>query len=249
MSFDVSRLTAKFHDAGFEVNAWPEAMRALTDALGIAGAACIVFNRNSRHADWVCFSGVSAAFESKYVDHYAKSDPFSPLLRVTTGWTNLSDCLPRPLLARSEWYGDFVLGCGVADMTGSCLVDTPSHYAIFGLHQKIGRHFGVDSQPLLAGITDVLQAATSKHVHRMFGSAPSDIAPQGSTAGTRYYFHVENGRVYPDRTGTVFSSRDGALAHAWRIAAELAQDKGWNGFNILLTDADGNIIAQLPIPQ
>jgi hypothetical protein len=53
MSFDISRLPAKFHDAGCEVKAWPEAMKALTDALGIAGAACIVFNRNSQRADWV----------------------------------------------------------------------------------------------------------------------------------------------------------------------------------------------------
>ncbi|MES1147923.1 MAG: hypothetical protein ABUL53_01940, partial [Bradyrhizobium guangdongense] len=96
------------------------------------------------------------------------------------------------------------------------------HYAIFGLHQKIGHHFGADTRPFLAGITDVLQAAASKHVNRMFGSVPSDIAPQGPTRGTRYYFHIENGRAYPDRTGTVFSSRDRALGHAWRIAAELA---------------------------
>jgi hypothetical protein len=87
MSFDISRLPAKFHDASCEVKAWPEAMKALTDALGIAGAACIVFNRNSQRADWVCFSGLSAAFESKYVDYYARSDPFSPLLHVTIGWT------------------------------------------------------------------------------------------------------------------------------------------------------------------
>jgi hypothetical protein len=39
MPVDVSRLIAKVHDAGLTPDAWPEALKALTDALGIAGAS------------------------------------------------------------------------------------------------------------------------------------------------------------------------------------------------------------------
>jgi hypothetical protein len=51
----------------------------------------------------------------------------------------LSECLPDALLRRSEWYNDFVLACGVRDIVGTRLFETPSYRVIFGLHQQIGR--------------------------------------------------------------------------------------------------------------
>jgi hypothetical protein len=61
------QLTAKIHEAESSPDAWPDALASLTDALGIGGAACIVFNKKSNSADWVCFSGLSAALETRYM--------------------------------------------------------------------------------------------------------------------------------------------------------------------------------------
>jgi hypothetical protein len=85
-------------------------------------------------------------------------------LNVIPGWTKLSECLPKVALANSEWYNDFVLSCGVRDIIGTCLIDTPSHCAIFGLHQQIGRSFDDEMMPFLEQVTAPLHAATLRQV-------------------------------------------------------------------------------------
>ena len=92
MAKELIRAVSKIQEAGIAPDAWPEAMKLLTDALGVEGAACIVFNKQTESVDWVCFSGLSAELEAKYVKHYASLDPFSPLLYVLPGWKRLSEC-------------------------------------------------------------------------------------------------------------------------------------------------------------
>jgi hypothetical protein len=247
MPVDVTRLIAKVHDAGLTPDAWPEALEALTDATGIAGAACIAFNKATGRVDWVRLSGLSAAFESKYLNHYAPLDPFSPLLNVEPGWGKLSECLPASVLARSEWYNDFVLACGVRDIVGTRLVETPSHFAIFGLHQQIGRRFGDETASILDQLTPALNSATLTHLENLFGAEPDDNHTKITTEGARYYLHVTKGKRYPDEIGQVFSTREEAIAHASSVATELAQDKGWNGFVVSLTDEQGGVLASIPV--
>src|ERR1700761_3032016 len=141
MLHDLSRLVGKISDAELAAEAWPECLKSLTGALGVAGAACIISNKQPGRVDWVCSPGLSAEFRSDYVNYYAALDPFSPLLNVDVGWMRLSECLPDTILRKSEWCNDFVLSCGVCDILGARLVETQSHVATFGLHQQIGRHF------------------------------------------------------------------------------------------------------------
>jgi len=70
---DLSRFAAKIRDSEWAAEAWPRALKSMTEALG---ATCIVANKNSNSADWVCFSGLSEGFKSGYVDHFALLDPF-----------------------------------------------------------------------------------------------------------------------------------------------------------------------------
>ncbi len=134
---DLSRLMSKLHDAGLAADAWPEALQSLSDAVGLAGAAYITFNKITGRVDWACFSGLSEGAKPEYVRHYAALDPYSPLLDAS--WMKLSECLPDALLRRSEWYADFVLACGVRDIVGTRLFETPSYRVIFGVYQQIGR--------------------------------------------------------------------------------------------------------------
>jgi hypothetical protein len=250
MTTEVSHLLTKIHDAGLAAEAWPEALKALTDALGVGGAACIVFNKRTEGVDWVCFSGLSSALESKYANLYAHLDPFSPLLNVAPGWQKLSECLSASALARSEWYNDFVLACGVRDMIGTCLVDTPSHTAVFGLHQQIGRGFGSKTMPILHDLTAALNETTLRHIEGLFAAGRDDIGTEMPTEGARYYFHVTpltHGGRYPDQTGKVFATREDAIAQASILAAELRVDKGWEGFCIFVTDQDGRTVIRIPV--
>jgi hypothetical protein len=82
MSPDLSRVATNIHDSERAAEAWPEALKSMTEAVGAAGAACIVVNKISNSADWVCFSGLSERFKSDYVDHFAPLDPFLPHLNV-----------------------------------------------------------------------------------------------------------------------------------------------------------------------
>ena len=244
---DISRVVAKIHEAGLAHEAWPEALKSLTDALGVAGAAYIVSNKRTKRVDWACFSGLSAEFQPAYINYYAPLDPFTPLLNSGRNWMKLSESISEPLLRRSEWYNDFVLGCGVRDILGVRLVDTPSHFAIFGLHQQIRRGFGDRTGSIMDDVAGPLVSATLRHIENFFGPAPDDTGAENVAEGTRYYFHVSNGKQYLDETGSVFSALKDAIAHARVLAAELALDGDWDGFVISVTNADGRVAAQIPV--
>src|ERR1700754_3170069 len=104
-----------------------------------------------------------------------------------TGWRKLSECLPASVLARSEWYNDFVLACGVRDIVGTRLVDTLSHIAIFGLHQQIGRRFGDETALILDQLTPALRSAMLRHLEEL-GENSDDRFVKTATDGDRYYF-------------------------------------------------------------
>jgi hypothetical protein len=72
---------------------------------------------------------------------------------------------------------------------------------------------------------------------------------EGVVEGSRFYFHIENGKRYPDETGSVFSTSDGAAAHAFVIAQELAPDTSWHGSTVLVTDDRGQEIVRVPVGQ
>lgn len=244
----MSSLVARLHDAAITPEAWPDALTALTDAAGVAGAALIIFNKSTGEVDEAHFCGLSAGFKSDYVRHYAALDPYSPLL--DGNWKKLSECLPHRLLRSSEWYNDFILTCGVRDILGARLVDMSGHCVIFGIHQQIGRSFSdsVDSVVNLAGIP--LKHAAWRHTERLSSprSALFDLSQtEVSAEGSRFYFHVDNGSRYPDETGSVFSTADDATAHAIVVAQELAQDGSWHGSSILVTDDRGHEIVRVRI--
>ena len=219
----------------------------MTEALGAAGAACIVANKNSNGADWVCFSGLSEDFKSDYVDHFAPLDPFLPHLNVAPRWIKLSDCVPRWLLRRSEWYNDFILACGVRDILGIRLIETPSHLVYVGVHQQIGRTFGSDVEPAMRELTSPLRSAMLRQMERLFGSTQSKPSPKVSACRIRYYFHLGNGGQFLDETGEEFSTRKEAIARASVLAAELAKEGDWSGYTITVADEDGATVARLPV--
>jgi hypothetical protein len=246
MHRDLARLIAKIHEAGLAADAWPDALQSLTATLGVAGAACIVRNKITGSVDWVCFSGLSAEFEPDYVHYYAPLDPFAPLLNVKPGWTRMSEILPEPFLRRSEWYNDFVRQCGVSDILGTRLVDTPRYSVIFGLHQQIGRSLGDKTVLISASVSTHLASAAERHGENVFGSVQED---EGAAAnGPRYYFHVRNDRqLFQDEVGSVFSTAKEAAAHASVLAMELSQDDDWEGFVISVIDERGNEIVRVPV--
>lgn len=241
-------LVSILQDAAASPEAWPEALKALTDAAGVAGAALIISNKRTGRVDEACFSGLSAEFESDYVDHYAAVDPYSPLLDGK--WLKLSDCLPDSMLRKSEWYNDFILTCGVRDILAVRLVDTADHCAIFGIHQQIGRSFPDKLDKIVSRVSIPLKHAAFRHLDRIYPTRSGAFDADSRTSSverSRFYFHINNGSCYPDETGAVFSTPENATKHATSVAQELAQDGSWHGFSVLVTDSLGREIARVPI--
>jgi hypothetical protein len=56
-----------------------------------------------------------------------------------------------------------------------------------------------------------------------------------------------NGKQYPDEIGNAFASDQEAVAHAAVLATELAQDRDWDGFMIVVVDANDRIVARVPV--
>ena len=126
----------------------------------------VISNKHTGNVEEACFFGLSAEFKSDYIRHYAALDPYSPLLDGS--WKKLSECRPEPLLRKSEWYNDFVLACGVRDILGARVVETPNHHAIFGLHQQIGRDVSDRLDSTLDLISVSLKHAAWRHIGRLF---------------------------------------------------------------------------------
>lgn len=239
-------LLSTLHDAEMHSDAWPQLLRRLMYEAGVAGAALIVTNKTTGTIDEAVFCGLSDEFKSRYVDHYAKLDPYSPLLDAR--WILLSKCLPEVLLRRSEWYNEFVLSCGVRDILGTRLTDTASHSVILGVHQRIGRHFSPDVKPLIAEITEPLRYAARCYVDRLNGGDQvGDPQTTPAAEGGRFFFHIQNGVNYPDECGSVFLSPGQAAQRGLAIARELARDGDWSGFSVVVTDERGQTITRVPI--
>jgi hypothetical protein len=71
MRFAMSSLVSTFHDAADSPEAWPQALKALTDAAEAAGAALIILNKSTGNVDEKTFrmSSGPAVTEERVVHH------------------------------------------------------------------------------------------------------------------------------------------------------------------------------------
>ncbi|HSI73389.1 MAG TPA: hypothetical protein VK934_09435 [Fimbriimonas sp.] len=245
---NIPRLASEIREVAGATEALPNALDVLRSTLGFGGAGALIVNKATRSVEWTYFFGLSDETEARYLRHYAIIDPFLPLLRETPGWMQLSERYPRSILARNEWYNDFVVGfCGVGDIIAARVADTPTRSVFIGVYQEIGARFSDKSLSQLGQLTSSLGALAQGHVERLYGVEREENGALISPLGSRYYFHLGKGRVYRDDAGVVLPTRDAALANAARMAAELAEDQTWHNFSITITDERAKEIARVPV--
>jgi hypothetical protein len=63
----------------------------------------------------------------------------------------------------------------------------------------------------------------------------------------RFFFHVKDGNTFNDEDGENLPSIEAARAYAARIANELAQEGGYGGLAVKVTDEQGNEVAYVPL--
>jgi hypothetical protein len=66
-------------------------------------------------------------------------------------------------------------------------------------------------------------------------------------AMARFFFHITNGIPFKDEVGEDYSSLEEAMAEAAKIATDLAEDRVYDRYAVLVTDEHGNEVARVPI--
>ena len=167
MRSDLTRIVNGFYEAVLAPDSWSDALAALGDFIGADGAAYIIRGKQGEAVDWAIFSGPSAELKPDYVNHFARLDPYAPLIEVdpNRSWLQLSQCLPQEALRNDAWYNDFVMKAGIGDILGVQLAATPSNSVIFGVHQEIGRGpFASERVALMNSMLDPLRRAARLHL-------------------------------------------------------------------------------------
>jgi DNA-binding CsgD family transcriptional regulator len=158
-------ITCGICDAALAPDAWSSVLGQLTEYLGAIGAAYILTNKRANQVEWITLAGPSVGLQSDYVAHFAAIDPYRPLLDARPGWLRVSECLPSAVLARDEWYNDFVVRVGVGDILGANVYSGPSHEAVIGFHYGLHRRgFTSSREAPVRELLGLMRKAAELHV-------------------------------------------------------------------------------------
>jgi DNA-binding CsgD family transcriptional regulator len=128
---------AELYDAAKVPAQWPVALQAVAAAVGGIGAGQAIFNRRTGVVEWVTITGPCAALEARYISHYAPLDPYPPVLHAQPArrWLTLSRSLRASACVSREWYNDFILKSGVADMVAAKMYEDEDTTVLLGIHR------------------------------------------------------------------------------------------------------------------
>jgi DNA-binding CsgD family transcriptional regulator/PAS domain-containing protein len=128
---------ADLYDAAKIPAQWPAALQGVASAVGGIGAGQVVCNKRTGGVEWVTITGPCAALEPRYISHYAPLDLYAPVLqaRPARRWLPLSRTLPDGGVAGNEWYNDFILKSGVADILAAKMYEDQDTTVLLGIHR------------------------------------------------------------------------------------------------------------------
>ncbi len=146
---------------------WPTALQDVAAAVGGIGAAQVIFNKHTGAVEWVTITGPCAELEPRYIGHYAPLDLYAPTLRAqpVRRWLPLSRSLPAGAVVGREWYNDFILKSGVADVLAAKMYEDDDTTVLLGIHRGPASDRAVTK--FNAGVRALLQPlvrATRLHV-------------------------------------------------------------------------------------
>ncbi|MBS0644404.1 MAG: helix-turn-helix transcriptional regulator [Proteobacteria bacterium] len=122
--------------AATNLDVWSDALPLLAEALGGIGGCCFACNDLTGGVEWITVQGPAATAKAEWVEHYASSDPFLPVLMASAPATclTLSERLSTRVLQQNEWYQDYLRPSGIGDVIGIQLHHTGPVRVMFGLH-------------------------------------------------------------------------------------------------------------------
>jgi DNA-binding CsgD family transcriptional regulator len=158
---------AQLYDAAKVPAHWPAALQGVAAAVGGIGAGQVICNKRTGGVEWVTITGPCAELAPRYIDHYAPLDLFVPMLRACPArrWLPLSRTLPGGAVVGNEWYNDFILKSGIADILAAKMYEDEDTTVLLGIHRgpasdRAVAQFNSDVRALL----QPLVRATRQHV-------------------------------------------------------------------------------------
>jgi PAS domain-containing protein/DNA-binding CsgD family transcriptional regulator len=191
-----AELISEIYDAALEPGRWMAVVQSLMRAFDVDGGAYLVIDKLTGDVRWISMAGPCNALRDEYVEHFAVQDPYARALRMEPigRWTRVQESVTGEQ-RRTEWYNDFFMGCGMADMVGTRLFEDGRWIALFGLHEVRGTaSIPPDAFDRRRPVFDALRKAAKLH---------HDLDHMGwkSTVASRVLEQVAIGVIIADGNG------------------------------------------------
>jgi DNA-binding CsgD family transcriptional regulator len=158
---DETGLIAGFYEAAFDAGRLPDELHRLGDFAGGTGGAMLLWDRHvAAPALLVTTSDAGADAPDAYRRHYARIDPYRPLLEVMPAnrWTSSADYFDDSFVAKSAFYNEYLIPRGIRHVAAARIVADAQFDAFVGIHrgrgddpfsaddlrrfERVGRHLG-----------------------------------------------------------------------------------------------------------
>lgn len=132
-----TRAVAQLYDAAQMPEQWSTALQRLAQAVGGVGTGHVIYNKRTGAVEWIALTGPCADLESRYVDFYAAKDLYAPVLFAAAPgrWLPMSRSLASTEIGRNEWYNDFIVKTGIADILAAKVYEDDNASVLLGIQR------------------------------------------------------------------------------------------------------------------
>jgi len=132
-----TRAVAQLYDAAKMPEQWSTALQRLAQAVGGVGAGHAIYNKRTGAVEWVTLTGPFAELESQYINFYAAKDLYAPVLFAASPgrWLPMSRSLAKAEIGRNEWYNDFIVKTGIADILAAKIYEDDQTSVLLGIQR------------------------------------------------------------------------------------------------------------------
>jgi DNA-binding CsgD family transcriptional regulator/PAS domain-containing protein len=167
MSFEEAALLSDIYDAALEPKRWPDVLHYLGELTGSAGGALTLWDACSdKPLLLIASRHLGADADEAYRRQYAAFDPCKPLLDAAPPcrWILCSDQFEPSVVARNEYYRDFLAPRGIRHVVAARFHATEHVSAYVAIHRgPMHPPFDQPDLQLLGRIIPHLKRATKIH--------------------------------------------------------------------------------------
>ncbi len=162
----IDELIGAIYDCALEPRAWGDFLARLSRHLGGQAASLFAQDLWSSQVGFLVQHGFDPAFEASYMQHYATTNIWQPLMASLQPGSIGTDEQVSTLaeLHRTEWYADWLRPQGLAHAVGGVVLnDSRGSMQLTVLRPERHGHFHAEEQALLQRLLPHMQRAMAVH--------------------------------------------------------------------------------------